>query len=82
MLDPIKPALILPEVVDGSKWLNGEHFYADSEKQFVFMYEGSVAGVGLAGMRERVCEIGGDFRVRSGPQGTSIRVSKSVAVAA
>ena len=37
----------LPEVVDGSKWLNGEHYYADSEKQFVFMYEGSVAGMGL-----------------------------------
>ena len=47
VLDPIKPVLILPEVVDGSKWLNGEHYYADSEKQFVFMYEGSVAGAGL-----------------------------------
>jgi iron(III) transport system substrate-binding protein len=47
VLDPIKPVLILPEVVDGSKWLNGEHYYADTEKQFVFMYEGSVAGVGL-----------------------------------
>jgi iron(III) transport system substrate-binding protein len=47
VLDPIKPLLLSPEVVDGSKWLNGEHFYADSEKQFVFMYEGSVAGVGL-----------------------------------
>ena len=47
VLDPLKPVLILPEVVDGSKWLNGEHSYADSEKQFVFMYEGSVAGNGL-----------------------------------
>lgn len=47
VLDPIKPALIVPEVVDGSKWANGEHHYADSEKQFVFMYEGSMAGVGL-----------------------------------
>jgi iron(III) transport system substrate-binding protein len=47
VLDPIKPLLILPEVVDTSKWLNGEHYYADGEKQFVFMYEGSVAGVGL-----------------------------------
>ena len=43
---------------------------------------GSLAGVGLAGMRERVCEIGGDFRLQSGPQGTSIRVSVPVAVAA
>ena len=47
VLDPIKPVLLLPEVVDGSKWLNGEHYYADSEKRFVFMYEGSLAGVGL-----------------------------------
>jgi iron(III) transport system substrate-binding protein len=47
VLDPIKPVLLLPEVVDGSKWLNGEHYYADGEKRFVFMYEGSVAGVGL-----------------------------------
>lgn len=47
VLDPIKPVLVLPEVVDGSKWLNGEQYYADSEKQFVFMYEGSVAGNGL-----------------------------------
>jgi PAS domain S-box-containing protein len=43
---------------------------------------GSVAGVGLAGMRERVSEIGGNFQVQSGPQGTSIRVSIPVAVAA
>ncbi len=47
VLDPIKPVLLLPEVVDGSKWLNGEHHYADGEKRFVFMYEGSLAGVGL-----------------------------------
>jgi iron(III) transport system substrate-binding protein len=47
ILDPIKPVLLLLEVVDGSKWLNGEHYYADAEKQFVFMYESSVAGVGL-----------------------------------
>ena len=47
VLDPLRPVLLLPEVVDGSKWLNGEHFYADSEKQFVLMYEGSVAGNGL-----------------------------------
>ncbi|MFZ0860202.1 MAG: ATP-binding protein [Candidatus Sulfotelmatobacter sp.] len=43
---------------------------------------GSMAGVGLAGMRERVCEIGGDFRLQSGPQGTSIRVSIPVRLAA
>jgi PAS domain S-box-containing protein len=43
---------------------------------------GSVAGVGLAGMRERVCEVGGDFRLKSGPEGTSIRISIPVKLAA
>lgn len=47
VLDPLKPVLLLPEVQDLSKWMNGEHHYADSDKQFVFMYEGSVAGNGL-----------------------------------
>jgi PAS domain S-box-containing protein len=43
---------------------------------------GSVAGVGLAGMRERVWEVGGDFRVQSSSQGTSIRVSIPMKLAA
>jgi iron(III) transport system substrate-binding protein len=47
VLDPLKPLLVLPDVVDESKWLNGKHYYADGEGQYVFMYEGSVAGVGL-----------------------------------
>jgi len=47
MLDPLKPALLLPDVVDESKWQNGKHHYADGEGQYVFMFEGSVAGVGL-----------------------------------
>jgi iron(III) transport system substrate-binding protein len=35
MLDPLKPALILPEVVDGSKWKRGELWFADPEQQYV-----------------------------------------------
>ena len=34
--DPIKPALILPEVVDESKWWRGKHSYLDPEGQYVF----------------------------------------------
>jgi ABC-type Fe3+ transport system substrate-binding protein len=47
VLDPLKPVLALPDVLDESKWLNGKHHYADGEGQYVFMYEGSVAGMGL-----------------------------------
>jgi ABC-type Fe3+ transport system substrate-binding protein len=41
VLDPIKPALILPEVTDPSKWYQKRHHYADPEGQFVFSYVGS-----------------------------------------
>ena len=37
-LDPINTTLILPEVKDASKWLDGKHHYNDVENQFVFVY--------------------------------------------
>lgn len=40
IFDPIKPALILPEVVDESRWYQGQHRYADPEGQMVFLYAG------------------------------------------
>jgi len=46
MLKPIKPALILPEVVDKSNWFRGQHFYIDEESKYVFVYYGNVARVG------------------------------------
>jgi iron(III) transport system substrate-binding protein len=40
-LDPIKPVLLLPEVVDESKWWQGKHSYSDPEKQYLFRYVAS-----------------------------------------
>jgi len=40
-LDPIKPVLLLPEVVDESKWWQGRHYYSDPEKQYLFRYVAS-----------------------------------------
>lgn len=40
-LDPIKPALILPEVTDESKWWGGKHHYADPTGQYAFVYVGN-----------------------------------------
>jgi len=37
-LEPIKPTLILPEVIDASKWYEGEHRYIDPEKRFIFAF--------------------------------------------
>lgn len=37
-LDPIKSALILPEVLDESKWLDGRHRYTDPEQRHIFVY--------------------------------------------
>jgi iron(III) transport system substrate-binding protein len=42
-LEPVKPALILPEVVDASKWWKGgKHNYVDNERQFIFAFDGEV----------------------------------------
>ena len=35
MLDPLKPLLILPEVVDGSKWKKGQPWFIDPEAQYI-----------------------------------------------
>jgi ABC-type Fe3+ transport system substrate-binding protein len=40
-LDPIKPALILPEVTDDTGWYLKKHQYSDPEGQYVFNYVGS-----------------------------------------
>ena len=34
-LDPIKTTLMLPEVLDESKWWGGKHLYKDKEKQYI-----------------------------------------------
>lgn len=41
VLDPLKPAFILPDVTDESGWWEGRHAYVDSERQYVFMYMGN-----------------------------------------
>jgi iron(III) transport system substrate-binding protein len=41
VLDPIKSAFILPEVIDTSKWYQKKHHYTDPEEQYVFSYVGS-----------------------------------------
>lgn len=37
-LDPIHSALILPEVVDPTKWFGGEHRYADPDNKYILAY--------------------------------------------
>jgi iron(III) transport system substrate-binding protein len=40
-LDPVKPALVLPEVVDESKWWQGKHQYVDKEGAYIFTFNGT-----------------------------------------
>jgi iron(III) transport system substrate-binding protein len=46
LLQPIPPQLILPEVVDQSKWWSKKHLYSDPEGQYVLMAQGD-AGSGI-----------------------------------
>ena len=41
VFDPIKPALLLPEINDVTKWYQGKHHYADPENQYIFSYVGT-----------------------------------------
>jgi iron(III) transport system substrate-binding protein len=47
VLDSIKAALILPEVVDQAKWYGGAHFYADGEGEHIFVYIANPSTSGL-----------------------------------
>lgn len=42
ILNSVRAALILPEVVDESKWWLGQHHYIDPEGQYIFVYVGNV----------------------------------------
>jgi iron(III) transport system substrate-binding protein len=44
ILEPIRPQLLLPEVVDESKWWGGKHHYADPEGKYIFVFQGNVHG--------------------------------------
>jgi len=41
ILEPIKPLLLLPEVVDLSSWYEGKHHYDDPENRYIFVFEGT-----------------------------------------
>jgi len=42
ILDSVRAALILPDVIDESKWWLGQHHYIDPEGQYIFVYVGNV----------------------------------------
>jgi ABC-type Fe3+ transport system substrate-binding protein len=47
VLTPIKPLLLLPEVVDESKWWQGRHRYVDPEGKYIFAFVGNGGGVNI-----------------------------------
>jgi len=42
ILDSVRATLILPEVIDESKWWQGQHHYIDPESKFILVYLGNV----------------------------------------
>ena len=44
-IDPLKPLLVMPEVVDGSKWKTGNVWFADPQGQYVVRAFSSVASL-------------------------------------
>jgi len=48
IVQPIRPALILPEVLDQSLWFEGRHKYGEPEGQYIFVYEGTATNGGIS----------------------------------
>lgn len=44
VLEPIRPQMILPEVLDESKWWQRKHHYIDPEEKYIFVFVGNAAG--------------------------------------
>ncbi len=42
ILDSVRAALILPEVIEESRWYLGQHHYVDPESRYIFIYLGNV----------------------------------------
>lgn len=42
ILDSVRESLILPEVIDQSKWWLGQHHYLDPENRYIFVYLGNL----------------------------------------
>lgn len=45
MLDPVKPTLILPEVVDPRKWKKGKPWFVDPEEKYVLRVYSTITGL-------------------------------------
>jgi iron(III) transport system substrate-binding protein len=56
-LQPIPPMLMLPEVVDQTKWWSKKHLYSDPEGQHVFMAQGD-GGSGIAAINTNFIKAG------------------------
>jgi ABC-type Fe3+ transport system substrate-binding protein len=48
VLDPISTILVLPEVVDETKWWRGKHKYVDPEGKYIFAYIGNAGAVEIS----------------------------------
>jgi len=46
-LDPLRDALLLPEVADESKWWQGKHRYVDTERKYALSYIGYAQAGGI-----------------------------------
>ena len=69
--DPLRPALILPEVLDQSKWWMGKHIYADPNQELALIYLGVIQGGSVsyntqAGQRHMSSNLCGTSSIRDG----------------
>ena len=47
-LQPIRPILMLPDVIDTTKWYAGKHFWSDPEEKYLIIFEGTPGSASIA----------------------------------
>lgn len=47
-LQPLRPALLLPEVTDRTKWYGGKHLWSDPEEKYLLIFEGTPGSASVA----------------------------------
>jgi len=76
-LDPVKEALILPEVLDKSKWWGGKHFYHDDESKYILAFNGAPSPT-LRIIRKSWIQgrsrLTGTFSIQSGRERSSVLI--------
>ncbi len=55
-VDPLRPVLVLPDILDKSNWFEGKHRYVDPESKYIFAFMGNVGSAGQVAFNTKLVD--------------------------